>query len=102
MVDKLYLLPGKVKNDESLFSMQRVSGFGDGYKPLFWTNVSHLMNYNQTLINITRKVCGDETANKECYFDYAVTGNEEIASVGKQFIDESKEVIASVGMSFCF
>ena len=88
---------GKVKMQENLFRLNHTANLTNGYQPLFWTNVSHMMGYNETKVNYTRTVCGSEELNRECYFDFAVTGNKEMAQSGKALIEKSKSIISATG-----
>ena len=91
----LLYIAGLLVQGESLFTKPHTD-LDASYLPRFFTNVTDLFNYNVTLVNNALTLCGNVIDNKECFFDLALTANEDIANQGQAFKKEENQVSVSI------
>lgn len=80
---------GEVQGNESLFNRSGTVNNAINYEPIFLEEIRNPeLNFSVVL-----ELCGD---NKQCQYDYSVTGNEQIAKGTMKFIEKFKEIESDV------
>lgn len=80
---------GEVQRNESLFNRSGIVNNAINYEPIFLEEIRNPeLNFSVVL-----ELCGD---NKQCQYDYSVTGNEQIAKGTMKFIEKFKEIESDV------
>lgn len=83
------LFTGEVQGNESLFNRSGTVNNAINYEPIFLEEIRNPeLNFSVVL-----ELCGD---NKQCQYDYSVTGNEQIAKGTMKFIEKFKEIESDV------
>lgn len=83
------LFTGEVQGNESLFNRSGTVNNAINYEPIFLEEIRNPeLNFSVVL-----ELCGD---NKQCQYDYSVTGNEKIAKGTMKFIEKFKEIESDV------
>lgn len=83
------LFTGEVQRNESLFNRSGIVNNAINYEPIFLEEIRNPeLNFSVVL-----ELCGD---NKQCQYDYSVTGNEQIAKGTMKFIEKFKEIESDV------
>lgn len=79
----------EVQGNESLFNRSGTVNNAINYEPIFLEEIRNPeLNFSVVL-----ELCGD---NKQCQYDYSVTGNEQIAKGTMKFIEKFKEIESDV------
>ena len=80
---------GEVQRNESLFTRSNTVSSNISYEPIFLDDIR-----NPDLnLSVVVELCGE---NKQCQYDYRVTGNENIAKGTMKFIEKFKEIESDV------
>nr|XP_022317554.1 sushi domain-containing protein 2-like [Crassostrea virginica] len=79
----------EVQRNESLFTRSNTGSSNISYEPIFLDDIR-----NPDLnLSVVVELCGE---NKQCQYDYRVTGNENIAKGTMKFIEKFKEIESDV------
>lgn len=81
----IFYFKGEVQSTESLFTRPNTGVNTVNYEPVFLDDIRN-PELNLTFVV---ELCGD---NKQCQYDYSVTGNENIAKGTMKFIEKFKEI----------